>query len=1100
MNTPDMPDLRVFLGWDKPAIELVAEKLYAYLTSANKQEAQLYLRATVVVPTSGSGRRLQEYMAELAYKKNGKPILMPKITLAGTLIPGKGNGVATEPETLAAWLQVLDAAEEDPVAQYAPLIPCRPNTHRERWAVGVAHKLMSLRKRLEQEEVSLTDIKTKLAKHEQLLGEELSKATAQQKRTAKDWQARSSVYAKEQTRWSKLEELFRQVDARIGKTTVSQAEAAWVKNPHLLGHSKLLIFACVPEFSPQLKTAIRNLHQHTGVQVQIWVHAPQEEGMNFDAYGLPQENIWCTRNIDIDNGNIHMVDNADAMAAKAVELASRLCSQEMELAVVDPEFSPAMVTTFAAANQDWQLHLPEGRGLRSTDLGQLCAQLAEACRARTYLPLWDAESKELQHNGMSGPDTYTALLLNPWLQHARYNTPQDLIGLQEQTEKIRMLLLPGSEAALQAMLGHIPEVDAGYRSICKLKETQKEAYHLYAKNVSELLDDLCSDRVGTTLATLADNLEAHPADTALLNLARKIAKEMRNCAAIAATLPSPLHTMELLRHRVQNKIAGPVFTEQAGTVADIHGWRELAYTRGAHVILGAMHDGTLPEPVPEDDFLPESLCNELGIRHERFRTARDSYLLTALLHSRQACGRVDFLVARQKADGSIITPSSLLLRCGEQLPQRALTLFAESKTVTALPQAPRCYLYRAQNTPALLKPGMLEHISQIAPDKQNPFTRKKKQYSPSLISLFLQCPLSFWIKNVLGIDLGDTYEEQKIEPENSEYGTAMHAVLNKLVATYHSQDALLALCPEAATNPTAAERHLLDAATALASAEWQMIYNQQTSTGQPSSLPLEVQLQAMERTLHSFVRQHVQDLKDGWYNVAGEYTLRPTMQLPDGSEVNFYMNADRIDRNKDGRWRIIDYKTSSGDKNPHNVHFDVLDGGEDSLYCRYMNVQGYRFGTVPFGEKLYRWNDVQLPLYTYGLRHPSTPDRIALRIGDADMAATMPDLVYYNLQSNTETLQCFYLVKDGTVEPMGKKYKTTMDAEQLYSSAIETVRSAIGMMRAGLCLFSAEALEFKKQPYSALRADNPGSKKPRFGALSPQNDPRCMFNLPNLCK
>ena len=83
MNTPKIE----FLGWDKPAIELVAEKLLAGLR--NPQTAAQYRRATMVVPTAESGRRLREYMAE----KAGRPLLMPKIILAGQLIPSEGENV-----------------------------------------------------------------------------------------------------------------------------------------------------------------------------------------------------------------------------------------------------------------------------------------------------------------------------------------------------------------------------------------------------------------------------------------------------------------------------------------------------------------------------------------------------------------------------------------------------------------------------------------------------------------------------------------------------------------------------------------------------------------------------------------------------------------------------------------------------------------------------------------------------------------------------------------------------------------------------------------------------------------------------------------------
>jgi hypothetical protein len=161
-------------------------------------------------------------------------------------------------------------------------------------------------------------------------------------------------------------------------------------------------------------------------------------------------------------------------------------------------------------------------------------------------------------------------------------------------------------------------------------------------------------------------------------------------------------------------------------------------------------------------------------------------------------------------------------------------------------------------------------------------------------------------------------------------------------------------------------------------------------------------------------------------------------------------------------------------------------------------VQGYEFGTVYFGEKLYRWNDVQLPLYAYGLRNPSTGDRKELHMGDADMSGVIPDLVYYNLQSKTEKLVPFYLVRDGQVEPISSKVPDVPGTEEMLESAMQTVKSAIGMIRKGLCLFSAESLELKTKPYSVLVT--PGSNTPRFGALSLQSDPRSLFELPSLTR
>lgn len=1107
MNSPEL----VFLGWHAPAIELVAQKMLAGLD--NPQTAAEYRRATVVVPTAESGRRLREYVAELA----GKPVLLPRIVLAGHLIPGEYAHAATELDTLAAWLQVLGAEGTDPVAQYAPLIPRRPETHRERWAVGVALKLMALRTRLAQEEVTPEMVGMQLSKREVAYQTELDHMAPDFLAARKARQAGKQVVGSEQVRWRRLQSLFEKVDAMLlPQKNIEQAQAEFVLRPEWPKQSRLLIMACVPEFSPQIKTLLRHLHGKDGGRVQIWIHAPETESSQFDDFGLPLEDAWVTREIQIPQAfvyadekhevldqyasTIHVVDDAQAMAEEAVRLAGGHDSRDVVLAVGDAEFSPAILHAFSATTPAWLLNLPEGRSAQTLELGKLPRQLAEACEARLRLPLWDAESGKIRNNNVHGLETFVALLTNRALQHALADNVSELMGLQEHVEKIRMQLLPGSEEALLKMLEAIPEVDAGYKSIGWLKRQQQAAFHDYAVKVNRLITGLCGGQIQAFLHRLADRIENSHADGVCKQLAVGIAQQMRECAGVCMKLPSNLCTLELLRRLVEDKVNGPAFAERENTVGNLLGWRELAYAHGRQVILGAMHDGCIPEPVQEDDFLPESLCNELGLRHERFRTARDSYLLTALIESRRAAGRVDFIIARQKADGSVLAPSSLLMRCGKEQPKRARVLFAESKTPQLLPKPASCPLRRATGNSEPILPGELEHISQIAPDMKNPFTnaerKLQKKFSPSLLSSFLQCPLTFWVKNLFKIDMGDTYKEHKGELESNEYGTIMHAVLAKLVERFPSQAALLAECPSAAHDAHAAETHMLTIARHIAANEWMVVYNN-ASPRESQSLAMEVQLQALERTLAGFVRQHCNDLSDGWYNVAREYTMEPTMRICEVDVARFSMNADRIDRHADGRWRIIDYKTSGSEKKPHKVHFDVLD--EDSPYCRFMNVQGYQFGMVYFGEKLYRWNDVQLPLYAYGLRHASETDKKNWQIKPGeDMSTVVPDLLYYNLQCKAEKFERFPLVENGKVEKICDKTIEVPSFEEMFDSAMQTVESAIGMIRAGKCLFSAEALEFTTKPYSSI--SRPGSNMPRFGMLSLRRDPRSLFNLPDLKK
>lgn len=1109
MNIPTLH----FLGWNRPAIELVAEKL----EELNDTAPDTFRRATVVVPTAESGRRLREYMAERA----GKNILMPRMILTNNLIPNGGQNVASDMETLAAWLQVLGAEKADPVAQYAPLIPRRPETHRERWAVGVAHKLMALRTRLEQEEVGIDAVTGLLCKREQMVQQELDRLSGDNVSARKSLLARKAVFANEQVRWRRLGELFNRVDARIGKMTQTKSRETWLNNPSLRGQSRMLIMACVPEFSPQIKTSLRQLCRKSGISVEIWVHAPESEAAHFDAFGLPLESAWTTREIDIpdalnfanaektvvDNARstIHLADDAEAMATEAVRLAGGYRSDEVVLATGSTDYTPALLNAFSSPElgMGWQMNAPEGRSLRTTALGCLPELLADFCAARNR----DGIVSDKQ-GGMLELNAFVALLCNRTLQQVLYADDEAMANLQSHVEQLRAVLLPASVQSLCNLLNPDFELPVkAYRSLQDVAAERNVTYWEFARRVQDFAVQCCQiQSLPNKLNELVSRVTDIYADSPLKSFADVCCKSIRSLQnkELVGRISNPVMLLEVLRYKVQELDGGQ--SRHESFVGNVMGWRELTFAGGKRVIMCAMHDGCIPEPVADDEFLPESLCRELNIRHNPFRIARDSYLLTALLNSHPR-GEVHFVTARQNPDGSSAAPSGLLLRCGAQLPYRARAFFAESAGVAAFPPVP-IYSLRASRSPELpdgkLQPGMMENIEQIAPGKANPFLNPAKTYSPSSLELFLQCPFTFWLKHLYQLDAGEVYDDDKSELESNEYGTLVHAVLESAVKQYPSEEKLRAAFPEALSPGELSEalnRRLID----IARNEWERVYLLFSERGgQP--LPMEVLLRNVEGTMESFARRHVEDLLSGWENVACEYTLKPSLILSNGETVRFRMVADRIDRHRSGHWRIIDYKTSADDKKPLKVHFELLEEGEESPYYMFMNAAGYRFPLVEAAFKTntevrcFRWKNVQLMLYAYGLRQLTAKD-IRSDLKAESLAGVMPDLIYYNLQSNNRSMPCYPLLLSGQLEQFNVRNSKGVfrhTPEELLENAMVTVDSVIRMIRDGKCLFSAEALKLQTRPFSRLTGDTWDKNAPRFGAVSPTADPRSMFNLPEL--
>ncbi len=1133
-----MPTL-YFLGWARPAIELVAEKLEAL----HAESPARFRRATVVVPTAESGRRLREYMAERA----GKPILMPRITLAGQLIPSGGSNVATEAETLAAWLEVLGNGD------FRHLLPHSEILENERWLLDTINHLRKLRTRLEKENCPPERVAEQLC---HLSTQEASKATTR-------------VLKEENSKWVELCRLFSAVDAclhRYGLIPQEEARAQAVAHPALPGGCSLLIIACVPELSRQLQQFLHNLHHYAGTEVQLWINAPEAEKASFDEWGQPRPEEWSTRQIDIpralvydENGRVHneastlhLTDDGDAAALECVRLvheaitaaqqssgstADLKLENEVVLSCCDSAFTPRLHAAFRMIGGDsWELNLPEGRSLLTMDAAHLFSRLATACRAFSNRPIYDETTHRVLRNDMAQPDAFCALLRNRAMLHMMPE-PQDKAqvtrGFLPHLEALLQSFLPGSASRLLALLNPQNELPISRRdntSQYNVLQERHPAYYRYAVNVALLVQHCSAAPLKeAVLHRLEYGLTHLYKENNMAEALRQLCKPIRELTAAPNRGPELLHqplmALEYLQSRVEQAANGILpETERENTELDIPGWKELSFYRGRKIIINAMHDGCVPEPFNREELLPESLCRELGLLHSVNREARDAYLLTALLHSRRP-GDVHFVLSGQSADGAPLSASTLLLRCGQspegllELARRAHYLFADNTQIKLPPEPELCPLRAAANRSAdKVEPGQMEPLSLILKEgESNPFAprespQQERRYSPSTLAVFLECPLTFWIKNALQIDPSANHTDDKMEPEAAEYGTGMHAVLDKLVAEFPSLYELAQKCPSAET-PEQYIEHVSNRAEVLADVMLKTAYAEEGVF----TLPLMARHATMKRTLQQFAAHHVQELFDGWCNVARELKATPTMGLEDdnsGDRVGFDMTIDRVDFNiKNGRWRVLDYKTSSDPKEPRKIHYEEISGGKKSIFHLFMNADDtVDFPLVPArskkSERHYRWRNVQLPLYTYALQQLTVGDLLQaleeqgqlplctemdillhqLFRNAALLPDTLPEMGYCSLATKTQQVQYHSLMNGETAREPRAWFFFENDMQAHYASAIKTVRSAVKLIRNGLCLYSAAALELTKKPYA------------QYGGLAPSADPREIFALPELNK
>lgn len=1130
------PELRTFLGWDKPAIELVAERLYSLLTSPDKQVANLYRRATLVVPTSGSGRRLREYMAEAA----GHPLLMPTITLAGKLIPTEGYNTATEEETITAWIQAMRERE------YPCLLPNKEIFESESWLLDTIFKLRSMRARLEKENCPPKDVAKKL----------LNRSSASKQKSTQQ------VLTEESNKWAEMATLFSEVDEIIKRYQLiprEEARAAAIKTPTCQGNRSLLILACVPEISRQLEDYVTQLNS-TGCKVEIWINAPEEEKDNFDAVGRPIPEHWGKRSIDIPNAlvrntdgkisnedsTIHLTDDGDDAAIECVRLVHEVMegkdsdnfylNREVVISCCDSTFTPRLHAAFRMAGGDsWILNLPEGRSLLTMDAAHIFRHLIDACKESTNFPLYDETNRKILHNNMLRAETFCTLLKNKALMHILPSPAERATvsnGFLSHLEALIQNFLPGTASRLLHLLNPQNNLPITTKESTAQYETLSErhsAYYNYALSVAQLvqtcgeapLSSALLQRLHKGIMSLpqAENMQA-----AFKKLCQPIKDLLDAKNRGLSLLDHPILALEYIQLQQEKQAAGALpLTNKEQTESDIPGWKELSFYHGCRLIINGMHDGCIPEPPSAEELLPESLCADLQIQHSIHREARDAYLLTALLQSRTP-GEVHFVLARQSADGTPLSASSLLLRCGDcdegqqQLAERANYLFAESSRVKLPPEPETCPL-RTINTSneEKIHPGEMESLSIILQEGEyNPFApsseqRSTRTFSPSSLSVFLECPLTFWIKNALKIDPSSHHIENKMEPESNEYGTGIHSVLDKLVEIYPSLSVLQSKHPDAYSEKDYIY-HVSKQAEELADSLLSTAYSENGFF----TLPMQARHLIMKRTLKDFARHHVEELLEGWCNVARELKVTPVMTFEsEGSPepAKFNMTIDRVDYNINTHtWRVLDYKTSSEPKEPRKVHYEEVPEAERSVFHRFMNAtDNSAFPLLKASSKSstrhYRWRNIQLPLYSYALLQMTTAELISLlreqeqtpspevqelltRKPQEELLLNnkLPEMAYCSLSTKTQEVSYNSLMNAEEIKAPRQHFYFVSEPIAHYQSAICTIRSAVQLIRSGLCLFSAVSLELKKKPYA------------QYGGLTPSADPREMFALPSLDK
>lgn len=834
------------LDWNATLLAQVTERLLSFSRGPIVDLGSLL----VIVPTGQSGRRLREGLAlELASDGRGllpPQIVTPDLLLTEALKPTDEN-IANESQCSAAWIEVLSQISFD---RFQALFPVAPEPSLS-WQLGMAHRLMQLRNELGEEGLSIDE-------------------------AAK----RAAEVALESERWNQLARLeglyLDQLHSRqLRDPKQARREAAQTyRAPAGIEH---IILAATPDPQALPLQALQRIDAQ--IPIEVWIYADQIE--QFDAWGRPLTEVWQQKPLDLEAWNCQLSTQKDfkQTAAKVAQLTAGAEPESVLIGLSNTELNPVIAESFRAAGIPY--YDPEGEALHNASVGRLAECLCDL--ATTSSPSIHTLRSLLQH-----PDFTT------WLKSEA--------SAAELLKKLDKTFEQHLAADLDGLLSFTAKGDYWASLNLALIKIQSLRERLRGKQLSahlaSTLQRIYPDR----------NLQSGSENSIpFAERAKAVRKLLEQTAATEASfqqLPQDFARSTFNQALKTSK----VYPDRPMNAHDLLGWLELLWNDAPHLILAGMNEGSVPEAVVGDAFLPETMREALGLRTNAQRFARDAYLIEALCRRRaQANGRIDILVPQTAADATPLKPSRLLfLGPPDSLLPRTRALFSASD--------------KTHSSQTYAAPWKLSPPQGIA---------LPRRLSVSALKSYLECPFRFFLRHILHMRPVDV-SSRELTPAT--FGNLVHDTLDLLSSEQ----------VQAAKSP----QELIKTLHAMAERLMQHRYGKQLS------FALRIQKEAALHRLNAFAEHQFEDIKAN----------RSIQILATESEFNLDIagmpirgRIDRIDQRGD-RLELIDYKTADSAKTPQEAHLKTVAKKAPPAHlpdAAFFDHEG----------KTYRWVDLQLPLY-----------------------------------------------------------------------------------------------------------------------------------------
>lgn len=862
---------RLFLNNATPLVFAVAEWLAAR-TRTTPGGVKSLSHLLVVVPTRQAGRRLRLALAE---QTGG--CLPPLVRLPAQLIAPARNPdlpVATPAETLGLLSRTLLDLD---LHAYPNLFPekGRPREKTFPWALGVARQLTDLWGILQENALSMADVAAQVGTL--LSGEDLDV---------------------EVERWqdlARLETRFFETLHSSGRTPAPLARKQAVTDPALPDGVERIVLPALADAQPALYPALERLSARADISVLI--HAAPAQDARFDRWGRPEPEQWIGARAPV----LPLADSQIALASNSVDQA-RLVAASFAVIPPDealPSLGMADDTLFselqsAFLSHGLTLHNPAAYPLAASSLGRLIGQLEQLCRLPRF-PVLAAFLREAD--------------VMRWLESRCADTPGfSYAAVLQSLDDLQNTHLPQTLGAARQFCTQTCDSEAQEPSRPNpLLATLNEVHALLDPQGRPHLDHL-GDMLQTLFAVRTLR-EQTPGDRELAAAAEATRTVFESLASplLSGTLDEPQRAalfealLASASYQLEPEDTAALLTE---------GWLELPWSPARELVIAGFNEGSVPDAVVGHAFLPDQLRQGLGLTSNDRRTARDTYLLQALLNSRPPSA-VRLTLERVSSRNDVRKPSRLLFLCDEAtLTLRAKTLFRDAENAAAghhrsLPESWRLTL------PLPLAPP--------------------SRLSATAFKNYLACPFTFYLRHILKME---AHDDRVTELDPLAFGSLCHDALEAfgLSSFKDSDDAS-------------------EISDFLQAEVWRSLRRQ---CGDTLSAILHLQAAAACKRLAFFAARQARLRAEGWQIVATE---RPLAMTEHGLAIRG--RADRIDRHAaTGAWRILDYKT--WDRLGKN---DGIDRFASSRKADLESAAQRGLEPFLFAGKPRVWSDLQLPLY-----------------------------------------------------------------------------------------------------------------------------------------